>query len=1125
MKLSLPRVTLLLQFLATLLADDDDGTLPPAIVNASSNKKTTNLPLDVGNDRLHQHSIDNSENDVDVDASTIILTQAQHLQLSNSIPDNGTDERIIKTAAEVLHDDSLAAMPPMIPAELMNLGRIQSDHIEVVVPADGADALNKSIGTTRTDASREQIENSSVDLEGLDEHEGRINSGDKINELLEGDIEHSIEGIIPEIPEIGADKILNIDQTENESGIDLETVSRRLKEESVIPNQEEGEEEEDEEDDEDDGPSNEVVVDYANKSTGAIILDKSPNFKGTGNLLLSNNDRYAISPCEEEGVKYVIIGLSEDIQVNTIKLSSYERYSSTTRKFEVLGSTTYPISSKWEKLGTFEAKPWFKENGEQTFELEHPSWCRYLKFRFITHYGVEHYCTVTQFKVHGSTTQQGFHMEWDAEENNQEEDEVVAGKDQADATLDGVEMSDEGQTIESNTGMTSTESASSKEEVIDDTNHEIEVYDGDEISLNDGVNTEQSDKVAAREGLGSTSDDSANETTRRENPEKNEALVLTTEPHSIPHSTTDDTSSLEKKVVNISIKNQTIKEEILEKFKSGVIDDVAPQLANIVSNTESAELNTSSTAISHELESKKKNISDRPKLNSIHSHAQGHALNIDSFLAAMHPESSALFSASIKTASSKFVTEEAKLDVQMYASSTSNAVTLDSQVTSDQNSPTMYPVKNIRNSIKTKIAAGTEIVNERIYMSNPLPQGGRIYMSNPLPQGVSSTVSKVMKDAIDTMKGAPYLSGLQDIINSYGLQDIISSKLNLEAFQDSKTVKSNLDESDSETILDDKVPKEEMVEVNPVDTKKNPTERHISLPSSSSSSIDTSTGTKSESIMSRDDILISISDRTCLDDLDFQAFKAKLSKSSGPGSMSGNGATGASKNEPIFKKLTDEIKVLQTSQGIHDQYVKAMTTCYEKIIIDFYKEISFLKVEQEERLLSLEEQIRLLGQKQEDTHQNDNTMAYIEFSYTVMCKYLNIANQWFCTLLSTMVRTYYILETHMYENETVQEVLQLIKFHIGEICAFFAGSIFCFLVVSFVWWFNNRKVAVDNSKYTKKIENVKEPQEKVNVTKGDNGKRKKKARRKQKARLQLESLCTDYSESEQCSIHTISTFD
>ena len=71
-------------------------------------------------------------------------------------------------------------------------------------------------------------------------------------------------------------------------------------------------------------------------------------------------------------------------------------------------------------MGTFDAKPWYKENKQRTFELESPSWARYLKFKFLDHYGDEHYCAYTQVSVFGSTTLQGYQemqMEKAVEEN------------------------------------------------------------------------------------------------------------------------------------------------------------------------------------------------------------------------------------------------------------------------------------------------------------------------------------------------------------------------------------------------------------------------------------------------------------------------------------------------------------------------------------------------------------------------------------------------------------------------------------------------------------------------------------------------------------------------------------
>ncbi|KAL3787159.1 hypothetical protein ACHAW5_004729 [Stephanodiscus triporus] len=124
--------------------------------------------------------------------------------------------------------------------------------------------------------------------------------------------------------------------------------------------------------------------------------------------------------------KYVVIGLSEDILVKQIILSNYERYSSRVKEFQVLASQEYPTPSDdyWNIIGTYEAH---SKSGEQAFELLEPTWARYLKFRFLSHYGSEHYCTLSQIKVHGSTMLQGFHEQWKESEKNDWESEQEDG--------------------------------------------------------------------------------------------------------------------------------------------------------------------------------------------------------------------------------------------------------------------------------------------------------------------------------------------------------------------------------------------------------------------------------------------------------------------------------------------------------------------------------------------------------------------------------------------------------------------------------------------------------------------------------------------------------------------------
>lgn len=164
------------------------------------------------------------------------------------------------------------------------------------------------------------------------------------------------------------------------------------------------------------------LVDYASKLAGAQVLEHPPSFKGASNLLTGDKDKYSIAPCEDQ--KYVVIGLSEDILVKKIKLSNYERYSSRVKKFEVLASQEYPTPTEehWNSIGTYEAQ---SKSGEQVFELENPTWARYLQFRFLSHYGSEHYCTLSQIKVHGSTMLQGFHEQWVESEKKELELEEV----------------------------------------------------------------------------------------------------------------------------------------------------------------------------------------------------------------------------------------------------------------------------------------------------------------------------------------------------------------------------------------------------------------------------------------------------------------------------------------------------------------------------------------------------------------------------------------------------------------------------------------------------------------------------------------------------------------------------
>ncbi|CAN8235543.1 unnamed protein product [Cochlearia groenlandica] len=135
---------------------------------------------------------------------------------------------------------------------------------------------------------------------------------------------------------------------------------------------------------------------YAAASKGAKVLSSNKEAKGPTSIISRDKDKYLRNPCSTEG-KFVVIELSEETLVNTIKIANFEHYSSNLKDFEVLGTLVYPTET-WEHLGNFTA---LNMKHEQNFTLADPKWVRYLKLSFLSHYGSEFYCTLSLLEVYG----------------------------------------------------------------------------------------------------------------------------------------------------------------------------------------------------------------------------------------------------------------------------------------------------------------------------------------------------------------------------------------------------------------------------------------------------------------------------------------------------------------------------------------------------------------------------------------------------------------------------------------------------------------------------------------------------------------------------------------------------
>ncbi|KAL8150383.1 hypothetical protein V2J09_020191 [Rumex salicifolius] len=135
---------------------------------------------------------------------------------------------------------------------------------------------------------------------------------------------------------------------------------------------------------------------YASSAKGAKVVAYNKEAKGAGNILEKDHDMYLRNPCSVGG-KFVVVELAEETLVDALKIANFEHHSSNFKEFELLGSLTYPTET-WSLLGSFVAS---NVKQAQNFTLPEPKWVRYLNLRLISHYGSEHYCTLSSLEVYG----------------------------------------------------------------------------------------------------------------------------------------------------------------------------------------------------------------------------------------------------------------------------------------------------------------------------------------------------------------------------------------------------------------------------------------------------------------------------------------------------------------------------------------------------------------------------------------------------------------------------------------------------------------------------------------------------------------------------------------------------
>ncbi|XP_077440539.1 LOW QUALITY PROTEIN: SUN domain-containing ossification factor [Vanacampus margaritifer] len=143
---------------------------------------------------------------------------------------------------------------------------------------------------------------------------------------------------------------------------------------------------------------------YASVECGAKILSANNEAKSTSAILMENMDLYMLNPCSNK--IWFVIELCEPIQVKQLDIANFELFSSTPKDFLVSLSDRYP-TNKWVKLGTFHARD---ERIVQSFPLDEQLYAKYVKMfikyikvELLSHFGSEHFCPLSLFRVFGTS--------------------------------------------------------------------------------------------------------------------------------------------------------------------------------------------------------------------------------------------------------------------------------------------------------------------------------------------------------------------------------------------------------------------------------------------------------------------------------------------------------------------------------------------------------------------------------------------------------------------------------------------------------------------------------------------------------------------------------------------------
>lgn len=156
---------------------------------------------------------------------------------------------------------------------------------------------------------------------------------------------------------------------------------------------------------------------YASPDCGAKIVAANPEAVSPSSVLSPSRDEYKLNTCTSR--IWFIVELCEAVQAKKIELANFELFSSSPKDFTVSVSDRFPTRD-WSVVGQFSAKD---ERDVQSFDLHPHLFGRYIKVEVKSHYGSEHFCPISLFRVYGTSEFEVLEKENQANTNPVDDDD------------------------------------------------------------------------------------------------------------------------------------------------------------------------------------------------------------------------------------------------------------------------------------------------------------------------------------------------------------------------------------------------------------------------------------------------------------------------------------------------------------------------------------------------------------------------------------------------------------------------------------------------------------------------------------------------------------------------------